>query len=1188
MTSVTSIAKELERTGRAQAGAADPLASVWVSANAGTGKTHVLTMRVLRLMLAGTLPERILCLTYTKAAAAEMSKRVFGTLAKWVTAPEIELSAELGKLTGHTTTPEELSRARTLFATAIETPGGLKVQTIHAFCERLLQRFPLEAGVPAGFTILDDETARVLRRESIDQVLTSASRNSSGALCAALKFAIAYAADDRFDEVLAATLPYKKWLSDAQRLEPEAQDGFAAAERLFRQTFSVRQHITADAIDAELARSLLDPELIQARDILRGGLSSDTKAAEKLSIALAASTLQARCEALQGFFLTSDGKPRASMMTKKLAAENQGLDQILQLAQSRCLSLASERASLRAVTATMALHRLADAVHRAYEEAKGRRAALDFEDLIEHTSNLLAPAGGGNAAEWVLYKLDGGLDHLLVDESQDTSPAQWNVIEALAREFFSGEGTRSQPRTLFAVGDEKQSIYSFQGAVPEKFAQMGRQFEELAAHARLTWRGVPLDVSFRTVEPILTAVDAVFADKGRTPGVSSSAAGVRHVAKRQGQAGLVEIWPTEADADAQPEDVWSPFSEGSSTAPAQRLAARIADTIKGWLNNGEKLQSENRSIRPGDIIVLVRKRLPFAGPMVAELKKRGIPVAGADRLTLSEQIGVQDLLVLGDFLTLPEDDLALATLLKSPMFGLDDGDLLTLAAGRKGTLWKALLDNAAVNAHFAPAADTLKRWRKSADFTPPYEFFAELLDNQGMRKRLLARLGPDSADAIDEFLNLALTYDDGASPSLAGFVHWLRDDTRIVKRDMEQGRDEVRVMTVHGAKGLEAPIVFLPDTCTTASAGRSAGGPIALPDLPRPDETGEPFVWQVKGSSRLGPIAAAKSAQDEKERSERDRLLYVAMTRARDRLYVAGFEGKRGRAPGCWYEQIVEGLRDLVETVETEQGPVLRISVPQNAEIEKPKVTFGETLQQEILPPWATQKVPREPQLTMPLAPSRLAPYETDSEGEPVATPRPVDKLAEPPPLTPAVLADQNRFLRGTLTHALLEHLPAFPVKSWPKTAKAFIAGRGAGLSSRTQSSIVSEALAILADPVFAALFGPGSVAEVPIVAEIPRPRGEGPALRLTGQIDRLIDNGREVMIVDYKTNRPPPQSLDKVADAYIYQLASYRLALAQIFGGKPIRAAILWTDGPRIMEIPREMLDSYAERLWTLDKPAP
>lgn len=1186
MTAAPSIDAELKRTAKAQSDAANPLGSAWVSANAGTGKTHVLTMRVLRLLLAGTSPERILCLTYTKAAAAEMSKRVFDTLAKWVTTDETSLEGTLQTLTGTRPTQAETERARTLFARAIETPGGLKVQTIHAFCERLLQRFPLEAGIPAGFTILDDDTARTLRREAIDEVLDRASRAPSSPLGEALTFAVTYAAGDRFDEVLAEALPHKDWLDTALRLNGEADDRFEAAEALFRRAFSVRPGTTIDEIEEQLAELLSPGDLSRAITILSSGSANDVKGAQKLRDASKAGNATSKSDALTSFFLTSDRLPRRSLLTKALSEDNPDLQDILERAQGQCQALALERASLQAVTATIALHRLANAVYQTYEEAKGRRAALDFEDLISHTSNLLA--GPGNAAtEWVLYKLDGGLDHLLVDESQDTSPAQWDVVEALAREFFSGEGTQSLPRTLFAVGDEKQSIYSFQGAVPEKFAEMGSRFAELARTAEQPWKAVPLDVSFRTVSPVLQAVDAVFADKTCTPGVTGAQA-PHHIAKREGQAGLVEIWPTEADADLVAADVWSPFDEGATAPPAQRLAARIANTIEGWLKNGERLVSENRPVTPGDIIILVRKRLPFASPMVAELKKRGIPVAGADRLQLSEQIGVQDLLCLGDFLTLPEDDLALATVLKSPIFGLDDDDLLTLAPGRKGTLWKALLDNAAHNERYQIAAGTLKQWRKTADFLPPYEFFADLLDNQGMRRRLLERLGPDAADAIDEFLNLALTYDDAASPSLAGFMHWLRDDTRTVKRDMDQGRNEVRVMTVHGAKGLEAPIVFLPDTCTTASAGRSAGGPIALPNMERPEQARPPFAWQVKGMSKLPPIATAKAAHDAKERAERDRLLYVAMTRARDRLYVAGFEGKRGRDKGCWYELIVDGLDGLTSETETEQGTVYRLESKQTGPHEAPRAAPSTGRSDIEVPDWIKQTAPREPQLTVPLAPSRLAPYETDDEGEPKPHQPAVETIAEPPPLTPSALADQSRFLRGTLTHALLEHLPSFPSKDWPKLAKGFIEERGAGLTQRTKDSIVKEALAILADATFAPLFGPGSSAEVPVVAEIPRPEGHGPALRLTGQIDRLVDAGHEVLIVDYKTNRPPPRALEEVADAYIYQLAAYRLALARIFQGKPIRAAILWTDGPRIMEIPQDVLDAYEKRLWALDKQAP
>jgi ATP-dependent helicase/nuclease subunit A len=687
---------------------------------------------------------------------------------------------------------------------------------------------------------------------------------------------------------------------------------------------------------------------------------------------------------------------------------------------------------------------------------------------------------------------------------------------------------------------------------------------------------------------VLAAVDGVFADPARTPGVAASAK-APHFASRAGHAGLVEVWPVEAYEDVASGDAWSPLEGETAQTPAVRLAERIAGTIAGWLDSGEKLASENRPIRPGDILILVRKRNPFAQPMVAALKARGMPVAGADRIALVEQLPVQDLLAVGDFITLPEDDLALAAVLKSPLFDFDDDDLTAIAQGRKSTLWKALLDNARSAGAYADAAAKLKRWRKLADYTPPYEFLACLLDEDGNRQKFLARLGLDAADVIDELLNVALTYDDGAPPSLVGFLHHVRTASREVKRDMEHGRDEVRVMTVHGAKGLEAPIVFLPDTCSAASGGRN-GRPLKLTTLDRPQGVSAPFVWPVKGTTRLAAIQAARNAIETAEAAERNRLLYVAMTRARDRLYVAGFDGKKPRPAECWYDTIcagLEGLRQQDPAAQAENAdtwrPVLRITSKQVSDPEKPRAARAST-DAEPLPSWAATNAPREPHLAVPLAPSRLAPYETDDDGEPQRGVPPVDPLAEPPTLTPAALADQNRFMSGTLTHALLEHLPGLDPSTWLKAAKAFVAARGAGLSQRTRTSIVTETLAVLGDATFAPLFSPTSRAEVAIIAEIKRPRGSGVPLRLTGQIDRLALVGDDVLIVDYKTNRPPPKDASEVADVYLYQLAAYRLAIREIFPAKAVRAAILWTDGPRIMHVPNAVLDKYASQIWELD----
>ncbi|MCC7252891.1 MAG: double-strand break repair helicase AddA [Hyphomicrobium sp.] len=1181
MTELRSIEIELERTRRRQAEAADPAASVWVSANAGTGKTHVLTMRVLRLLLAGTPPERLLCLTYTKAAAAEMSKRVFESLSKWVMLPETELERTLLDFLGRAPDAGEIALARTLFTRATETPGGLGVQTIHAFAERLLQRFPLEAGVTPGFAILDDATARKLMREAIDQVIGVAARNRASPLGRALETAIRYAADDRFDEILADALRHREWLEEAARL------GLDAVEALCRRHFGVREGVTRAAIEAEAATLLSPRDLMHLRDVLRSGTKTDADAAERAAAVLAATSERTRMDALCELLLTKDKEPRKKLVTKSLADKNPEIEPMLARAQGRFLSLWAEQQGAAVVEATMALVRLAEAVQKRYAEAKVRRAALDFDDLIARTKGLLSER---SSAEWVLYKLDNGLDHILVDESQDTSPSQWRVVEAIATEFFSGSGARDDVvRTLFAVGDEKQSIYSFQGAAPEMFSEMGGRFASLGHGAGVTWRSVPLTLSFRTVAPILAAVDRVFADPALTPGVTPAP----HAVKRAGHGGVVEIWATEQHEEMPPADAWSPLDEQSAEPPVVRLADRIADTIKGWLARGETLASTGRPVAPGDILILVRKRQPFAAPMVQALKARGIPVAGADRIRLTEQIAVKDMLSLGDFLTLPEDDLALAEVLKSPIFGFDDADLTDLAfwnrteasQDRKGTLWKALLEKSKENPRYVEAASTLKRWRKAADFRPPFEFFADILDRDGVRARLIARLGPDAADPLDEFLNLALTYDDSAPPSLAGFLAFMRDGERDIKRDMEHGRNEVRVMTVHGAKGLEAPIVFLPDTCSAGSAASQAGRPIKLEAMERAPGAPPPFVWPVKGTSGLDRLRDAREALRRREREEQNRLLYVAMTRARDRLYVAGFEGRKGPEPGCWYELIRGRLDGALDRVTEADGrEVLRLAVPQIAAPEAPKTTLAALQDAAPLPPWGAAPVPREPQLTIPLAPSRLAPYDTDDEGEPLRTAPPRDREAESAVVSPGQLGDQSRFLRGTLTHALLQHLPSIDARSRSKAAKAFLAERGRGLPARTLASIAAETLAVLSDTAFAPVFGPLSQAEVPIVAVIPRPEGAGPALRIAGQIDRLAVLDDSVLIVDYKTNRAAPRTLAAVAPAYLYQLAAYALAVREIVPGKRVRAALLWTQGPNLMEIQEETLDVYAKDLWRLD----
>jgi ATP-dependent helicase/nuclease subunit A len=1166
-----------------------------VSANAGTGKTHVLTLRMLRLLLAGTEPARILALTYTKAAAAEMATRMFARLAEWVTAGEEALTKALRALLGRDPTSDEMRRARQLFALVIETPGGLKVQTIHAFCERLLQRFPLEAGVPPGFEVLDDYTRDALLAEATDQVLTEAAKADAGTpLADALKRTIAYAAESNFDalladalrhrdwlgaqhapalQVLADALRYREWLEEAVRLDV-ASDGLRLeeAEELYRRALGLAPDASLERTDNALAGLLTEAKLLRLRGILAEGSRSDMTAAERIDAVLAAARAD-RIAALGKLFLT-DGERRKTLITRGLAAQYPDAAGQLQDAQDRFVALHQERCKLQLMEATLGLVRLGSAVMQRYTDAKTRHAQLDFDDLVAKAASLLRSS---ESVEWVLYKLDGGLDHILVDEAQDTSPVQWKVITALAEEFFSGIGAHERPRTLFAVGDEKQSIYSFQGAEPKMFAAQGAALGERARLAGASWRCVPLTLSFRSVEPLLAAVDAVFADPKRTPGLGAAA--VCHAADRAGHAGLVEIWPTEKHQAADPAGPWSPLQEATDATPSVvRLANRIADTIAGWLKSGQRLTSEDRPVRAGDILVLVRKRVPFAPALVTALKARGVPVAGADRLMLTEQIAVQDLMALGDVLMLPDDDLALAAVLKSPLFGLDDADLMALAHGREGSLWQQLQVRTANGDLLAQAAEKLRRWRDWAEVRPPFEFYSGVLDHEGGRARMLTRLGTEAADAIDELLNLALDHDDGAPPSLQGFLCRLRQAQREIKRDMEQGRDEVRVMTVHGAKGLEAPIVFLPDTCSTRSA-RQPNALLTLQDAERQIGLPPPFLWPIKGTSRVATVQGAKAQVTAAETEERNRLLYVALTRARDRLYVAGFEGVRGRQPGCWYNLIKEGLEGRLEEVPAPDGrSVWRLQSAQTASPAPGRPQLAAATGAPPLPAWAVTAAPRQPVLTQPLVPSRLAPLEPrEDPGAPADKRRP----REPAVLSPARLADDQRFLRGNLTHALLEHLPEVPQRGWSTAAEAFLARHGAQLTADARRQVAAETLAILQDAALAPLFGPDSRAEVPIVAKLAPPDGSGPALVLTGKIDRLVKTDSSVLILDYKTNRPPPADPQSVADAYLFQLAAYRLGVAQIFPALNIEAAILWTDGPRLMKMPADLLNTYQSRLW-------
>lgn len=1146
-----------DRANIVQTDAAQPENSAWVSANAGTGKTHVLTNRIVRLLLKGVRPRHILCLTYTKASAAEMANRLARLLGKWAVMDDDTLAEDYREQTGVPLDRDDLARVRRLFAEVADTTDGPNIRTIHSFCESLLGRFPLEAGVAPHFQVMDERTAAELRREARDRVLTAAADHPGSAAARAMDHLAGLLDESGFDDLMTA-LDFARGRLTRLFRDHQGTAGLAAATRR-KLGLGPEDDRAAVILGAPTPD---DTALRQAAQALSGGKKTDKDRADLMAPWLAADDggRAAGFDAYSRAFLTQKRTPVVRLLTQDVEKQAPGTQAVLEAEQARVAAIDEKLRALAIADNTAALMDLAAALADAFAELKDSRALMDYDDLILKTATLLRHSPG--AVAWVHYKLDGGIAHILVDEAQDTAPPQWEILKSLADEFFSGEGAwdagRHGPRTVFAVGDEKQSIYSFQGAEPARFEETREHF---AAKARAAGLGGSLEaskemaVSFRSVTPVLEAVDNTFQPEDLRASLSSLSRLVRHHVDRSEDAGRVELWPPVKPEEEDQPDAWdAPVDRPGPRAPVVQVAETIARTIAGWRDSKEMLVSQGRPIEAGDILILVRKRGRFMEEMVRQLKQRGIPVAGTDRMVLTEQMAVMDLMALGRFVLLPEDDLTLATVLKGPLFDFrDDDDLQPLCHPRGGSLWAELRARAGEQAHWREAAETLAGLLAGADAAPPYEFFAAVLGPLGGRRKFLRHLGPDAADPIEEFMALALQFEREHAPSLERFLHWTGGSETVIKRDLDQAAGHVRVMTVHGAKGLEAPVVFLPDTCQGGGRGKPIG--LLWDDGDGITDSGAVY-WPGRKDDDCAVTAELRAGAEAAREAEERRLLYVAMTRAKDRLYVTGWDGKQKRPEGCWYNLIRDGMTRagavMLNAAAAEGGDEeetgLLLDWPQTAPVEARDRDVAE--EAEGPPAWLFTPSADEPDPPKPLAPSK-----------------PEDN---PPAASPLGTDDGARFKRGLIVHKLLESLPDLAPKDRESAAERFLARPGHDLDDAQQAEILRETLALLNDPALAPLFGPGSRAEVPLVAQ-------AGGRVISARIDRLLVTETEVLIADFKTNRPPPERLEDVHPGYLAQMAGYRRALMDLYPDRPVRCALIWTMGARLMTLPDVLLDTAA-----------
>lgn len=1132
----------LARLDPRQGAAADPESHVWLGASAGTGKTQVLSARVLRLMLEGVSPEAILCITFTKAGAAEMAHRIHERLATWVRMEDGDLRLDLHALGLDWSQPGLIERARSLFATVIDSPAGaIRVQTIHSFCQTLLASFPLEARLLPGFRAIEEDEAGTLKRQVLAELLEG---DEDGA---ALRHA-------------AAML--------SRRLGPDAALAFLSR---CAAAFGGPRTLTPPAahdLRAAFALPTGDPDA-WLREQLAGNLISDADIQAVASSGAAwGSSKGLACADLMRSWLMGDADTRAAMLGELISCFLTGkgelrvdfvgdkgkmkdcLDAALRIVEGG-KGLLGTATAMRVADELATAWRLGSRFAGAYARAKREAGLADFDDLISLAGALLRVSEFG---EWVRFKLDQRTDHILVDEAQDTNMRQWGIVLSLAEEFFAGSGAKEERvRTLFTVGDRKQAIFGFQGTDPSAFEKARTLFHALGERAGQAFRQVDLVSNYRSTPAVLAVADAWLAAGGaKMMGLVGEEP--PHRPNREAQAGQVELWAPLAVGKALGADAEEPGEDesGEGTAPASdpasmRLARAIADEVQGWIQHGK----DGRPVVPGDVMILVRRRRDLAARIVARLQALHVPVAGVDRFALTQPLAVQDLMAAMRFAVQPLDDLNLAALLVSPLIGWTQDELYQRTRNRgRAAIWEHLRK---VEGD-VPAAtmEALRHLLRMADFTTPFRFLETVLSGPiDGRRKLYGRLGREARDPIDELLNQALKFETRETISLLGFLTAVSGSGADIKRQTEARSDVVRVMTVHGSKGLQAPIVILADATDDAAIGHrpfhvDVAGWEKLP------------VFALPADERHGALAEAYQKEAEAAAEEHWRLFYVAMTRAEEILVVAGVTKKPDHSvPETSWHAALENILTNMGCDWEEAGQhwgkrrVHRANPGKWARREK---AAKAALPPLIFPAWAHAPAPEEARPPRPLAPSAL--------GE--------DDVALPPQGT--VRADA--VTRGLLLHALFERLPPIGEDKRRAAALRWLARQAPELGAAEREAMADEVLAVLGDPAHAALFGPGSLAEVPLSAVV-----DG-GLVVTGIVDRLLVTEVTVTVIDYKTGRQVPESAADVAPAYLRQMAAYRDALRVIFPGRRVQSALLYTAAPKLIDLGDAILDAHKPAL--------
>ncbi len=1121
--------------------AINPNFSVWVNASAGTGKTKILIDRVLRLLLENK--RNILCLTFTNAAANEMENRIHSILSKWAICSESELIMDLEQLDffpmssqcvtlgsqhpylssqcvtlGSRKNKDYLTRARRLFSELENL--GLTIQTIHAFCYKLISSFPIEAGIAPNCTLSECKELhsiifnKVLHNEtvqdSINFIATEIDENKLRDLLYTLCVKRSMSAND------------SKYIKDKLSAPDEIHDlRSETIEHVGRLAEILSEGSKRDQSYSEILYSTVIPAGIQKK---RTSVSYSDDTGIKWN--------DTKIENLAKVFLKSEShekKSISSIATKSILEKFKDAEQTIESVQNVVFTHIRDMNSYQIFKRTSSLLGVFKVYVDLYNSEKSKNALLDYNDIINLATNLLS---NPNYKDWILFNLDQKIDHILVDEAQDNSISQWKIITNLCDEFFAGN---DEKRTLFVVGDVKQSIYRFQGANPHLFNYMQQYFHTKTGGR--DWISCQLEKSFRSTPEVLMLVDRIF--NNFRAEISFNDNEIKHVPHRENDQGYIEIWPAlprRKEKEQQALQIPLTCKEGYTIAD-RLLAQTIANRIHNWLNEGRILVAKDRHIEPRDIMVLVRQRNVLVDYIISELKKANVPVVGRDYFRIMDYIAVQDLIALAEFLLLQANDLALANALKSPLFNFTEDDLFNIAYDRKEhSLWERLQDyhgviyselNYLINLSYAES---------------PLTLFTHILRTG--KKKFGARLGLECFEVLDEFMNLVLQFE---TPSLQAFVQWIKENNPEIKNDMQSERNAVRIMTIHKSKGLQAPIVFLDDTNTVPRNSES----IIF------DGTEVPFWCGKNNNAYCDQVKREKKLEDYNEYL---RLLYVALTRAEDELYILSKEPVQ---KGSWYDLITqygtsyEKKQAYLQPIFKEKVEVLCVNAnypyiyKKRDYFDVPVISLPPALAHSSVssqrPPLSSQCLTLEKEEKPASATHSSMSFQhlmlESRKKEPVSATWMTNRGTG---MTESSTGMTDGYARGLIIHSILQYMPKIEKERRKNWVRKYLDNIN---TSEDKDEIYSKILAF--NEKYGYLFDLEGKSEITLSGIID---GKSVLVRL----DRLCITQDKAIIIDYKSHRNVSvSSLNEIKK----QMLTYKTLVQEISPNKQVEFMVIWVE---------------------------